>query len=348
MNDSLASSACPARDFDVALLDLDGVVYIGQHVVDHADTSIEQSRQLGMRMGFVTNNAARTPIEVADHLVELGIPASAADVVTSSQAAAHLLRERLSSGDPVLAVGGLGIDRALEEFGLRPVRSLAEHPVAVMQGFGRDVTWRDLAEASLAVRDGAYWVATNLDATFPIPGGRAPGNGMLVAAVAEASGRRPDAVAGKPHPPLMRESVDRLGAHRPLVVGDRLDTDIEGANALGIASLLVLTGVTDVSQVLNAAPEHRPSLISRDLRGLLDEHPVVERVDEGLWRARQSQAVVRGDSITVTIGPGDHGWEDALRCSCAAAWSRLPVRTDDVVVALRASDRSMPQGQPPR
>ena len=336
MTESLSSSPCPARDFDVALLDLDGVVYIGHHVVAHADASIQQSRDLGMRMGFVTNNAARTPAEVADHLVELGIPAGAADVVTSSQAAAHLLRERLAPGDPVLAVGGPGIDRALEEFGLRPVRSLDERPRAVMQGFGRDVAWRDLAEASLAVRDGAYWVATNLDATFPIPGGRAPGNGMLVAAVAEASGRRPDAVAGKPHPPLMRESVERLGAQRPLVVGDRLDTDIEGANALGIASLLVLTGVTDISQVLHAAPEHRPSLVSRDLRGLVDEHPRVERVDESVWQARQSRAEVRGDSIELTFGATPNAWEDALRCACAAAWSGLAVRTDAAVAALQA------------
>lgn len=340
MTDSPSSSPCPAQDFDVALLDLDGVVYIGPHVVTHADTAIEQSRQLGMRMGFVTNNASRTPGDVADHLVELGIPARAADVVTSSQAAAHLLRDRLEPGDPVLAVGGPGIDRALEEFGLRPVRSLDEQPRAVMQGFGREVAWRDLADASLAVRSGAYWVATNLDSTFPIPGGRAPGNGMLVAAVAEASGRRPDAVAGKPHPPLMRESVERLRARHPLVVGDRLDTDVEGANALGLASLLVLTGVTDVADVLHAAPGHRPSLISRDLRGLLADHPRVERVDEGMWEARQSQAAIRDGAIAVAIGPGEHGWEDALRCACAAAWSGVPARTDDAVSALRRHDHT--------
>ena len=312
----------PVRDYDVALLDLDGVVYVGPEVVGHADEAIARAADAGMRFGFVTNNASRTPAEVARHLCELGVPAGPDDVVTSSQAGAHLLANRLKPGAAVLAVGGPGLDAALREFALRPVRSLDDGPVAVLQGFGRDVQWSHLADASIAVRGGAYWVATNLDATLPVPGGRAPGNGMLVAAVAEAAGRRPDAVAGKPHEPLMRESIERLDAQRPIVVGDRLDTDIDGANRMGLPSLLVLTGVTDVPTVLAAPVAQRPTYISVDLRGLLDAYPPIDNDSDRRWRVRSSEAWVEGDEVCVRLGTGPSAWIDALRCACAAAWER--------------------------
>ena len=334
MSDSLSSSACPAREFDVALMDLDGVVYVGPHAIDHAPQAISDARDLGMRMGYVTNNASRTPAEVAAHLVELGVAADAGDVVTSSQAGAHVIAERFAPGDAVLAVGGPGVDAALAEFGLRPVRSLDEQPRAVMQGFGRDVGWRDLAAASLAVRSGAFWVATNLDRTLPVPGGTAPGNGMLVAAVAEAAGRGPDVVAGKPHPPLMRESVERLSAQRPLVVGDRLDTDIEGAHVLGLASLLVLTGVTDPALLLAAPAQHRPSLIAPDLRGLLAAHGAPAVVAADRWVLGGAEARIDGAVLQVTVGPGDEGWIDALRCACCAAWSRPGLSTEAALRTL--------------
>jgi len=334
MRDSLSSSACLAQEFDVALMDLDGVVYVGPHAVDHASEAIAQARDIGMRMGYVTNNASRTPAEVAVHLVELGVPADAADVVTSSQAGAHVIAQRLAPGAAVLAVGGPGVDAALVEFGLRAVRSLDAEPRAVMQGFGRDVGWRDLAAASLAVRSGAFWVATNLDATLPVPGGTAPGNGMLVAAVAEAAGRAPDLVAGKPHPPLMRESVERLVAQRPLVVGDRLDTDIEGAHVLGLASLLVLTGVTDPGLLLAAPPERRPSFIAPDLRGLLTEHVAPESTTGDRWVLGDAEARITGGALEVVIGPGDIGWIDALSCACSAAWARPGLDSEPAVRTL--------------
>ncbi len=336
----LSGSRPPVEVFDVALLDLDGVVYIGPHVVEHAAESIRQGRERGMRFGFVTNNAARLPSEVAAHLSEIDVPARPHDVVTSSQAGARLLAERLAPGDPVLAVGGPGVALSLVEHGLRPVTSVDDAPLAILQGFGRDVGWQHLAEASLAVRRGAYWVATNLDATFPVPGGRAPGNGMLVAAVAEAGGRWPDAVAGKPHAPLMVESVERLEAARPIVVGDRLDTDIAGADGLGIASLLVLTGVTDVARLLAAPPDERPSLIARDMRGLLESHPTVEHT-AGEWRARSSRARVLDGVLQVQHGPGREGWEDAVRCACAAAWAISDLDTHAAAVML---EQDRPEG----
>ncbi len=219
-----------AAQYDVALLDLDGVVYVGPAAVPHAAQALEEGlARFGMRPAFVTNNAARSPQVVAEHLVQIGVRASAEDVVTSAQAGARLLAELVPAGAHVLAVGGPGVAWALGERGLVPVASADADPVAVMQGYGPDVGWRDLAEASLVIERGHPWVATNLDSTIPSPRGRVLGNGSLVAALRHATGVEP-LVAGKPEPPLMQESVLRTGARRPLVVGDRLDTDIEGAS----------------------------------------------------------------------------------------------------------------------
>ena len=335
----------PVDAFDVALLDLDGVVYVGDHAVPRAADALAVAASRGMRLGFVTNNASRTPDDVAEHLVGLGIPAAPIDVVTSAQAGARLLAEELPPGSAVLAVGGPGVSSSLVEAGLRPVLSTVEEPVAVLQGFGRDVGWRQLADASLVVRAGARWVATNLDATLPIPGGRAPGNGMLVAAVAEAAGRRPDAVAGKPHAPLMVESVERLSARRPLVVGDRLDTDIAGAEALDLPSMLVLTGVTDLPVLLAAPPGSRPRLVAADLRGLLEPHPGVDVDHEvtgaTVWTAGSARARFDGGKAEVSIGPGESGWLDAVRCACAAAWTHPDA---DLTGALAVLEGTWPEG----
>jgi glycerol-1-phosphatase len=258
-----------ARMHDVALVDLDGVVYIGAAAVPRAIGSLSLARAVGQRHIFVTNNASRTPEEVAAHLNELGLEASAADVLTSSQAGAALLARRLTQGARVLAVGGPGVRAALVEEGLVPVARADERPDAVMQGFGRDVGWVHLAEAALAVSAGAVWLATNLDRTLPVPGGRAPGNGMLVAAVAEATGREPDLVAGKPDGALLTEAVRRTSAQRPIVIGDRLDTDIAAAHRAGLPSLLVLTGVTDAKGLGEAPPGQQPTYVSDDLSGLI-------------------------------------------------------------------------------
>jgi HAD superfamily hydrolase (TIGR01450 family) len=270
-----------AAAHDVALLDLDGVVYVGPHAVPHAAEALDAAfAQHGLRGGFVTNNAARPPQVVAEHLRSLGVRAHDTDVVTSAQAGARVLIERFPQGSPVLAVGGPGVPWALAERGLRPVVTVDDEPVAVMQGFGPEVGWRELAEATLAIGRGAVWVATNVDATIPTPRGRALGNGALVEAVRHATGVTP-IVAGKPEPPLMVESVERTSARRPLVVGDRLDTDIEGAARAGIPSLLVLTGVTDWHDLLRAQPVHRPDYLAADLRGLLRPAPAVTAVLDG-------------------------------------------------------------------
>jgi HAD superfamily hydrolase (TIGR01450 family) len=287
-----------------------------------------------MRLGFVTNNAARTPEDVARHLTDLGVPAVPDDVITSSQAAASVVREREGAGARVLAVGGPGVAAALAAAGLTVVTRAEDAPVAVVQGYGPRVGWADIAEAVVAVRNGARHVATNLDATIPSPRGPLPGNGALVGVVAAVTGADPDST-GKPDPAMHAECVRRTGARRPLVVGDRLDTDIEGARRAGAASLLVFTGVTDPGLLLTARPDHRPDLLAADAGGLLAPHPPVARVGTA-WRCGD-WAVTSGEAagvLVLTAGGGVASGDglDGLRALCVAAWHHHPDRAADVRV----------------
>ncbi|MEE1929301.1 HAD hydrolase-like protein [Streptomyces sp. TRM 70351] len=307
--------------YDTALLDLDGVVYAGGEAVPHAVPALEEARAAGMRLAYVTNNAARTPQTVAGHLTRLGVPAGPDDVITSAQAVARLVAEQLP-GARVLCVGGEGLRVALEEHGLLLVESADDEPAAVVQGFGGPgLRWASLTEAALAVGRGAAWFASNADLTIPSGRGIAPGNGAAVEVVRIATRWMPEPpepqVAGKPLPPMHRETVLRTGARRPLVVGDRLDTDIEGAHAGGVDALLVLTGVTDAAQLLRARPEHRPAYVAADLRGLRTAHPAPVAAADG-WVCGGWTARAGSDALTVD-GAGDP--LDGLRALCAAAWT---------------------------
>jgi ribonucleotide monophosphatase NagD (HAD superfamily) len=244
--------------------------------------------------------------------------------VTSAQAAAHHLALRLPVGAPVLVVGTTGLHEALTERGLTPVTSADDEPQAIVQGYSPELTWRQLAEGAVAINRGVPWVATNLDATVPSARGRLPGNGAMVAALRHATGREPVST-GKPDPAMHRESVERSGARRPIVVGDRLDTDIAGANAVGAPSLLVLTGVTSVPELLAAPPEARPSYLAADLRGLLDRHPVVSVGAAGVscrsWVvAAERDVLVLGPQSRHIAGAGESDWLDAVRALAVAAW----------------------------
>jgi glycerol-1-phosphatase len=317
----LASEEPLARRYDVAMLDLDGVVYIGADEVPGASSALAAARRAGMRLAFVTNNASRPPRAVATRLSGLGIPADASEVITSAQAAAHHLADRLPPGSRVLVVGTTGLVEALTERGLVPVSSADDDPAAVVQGYSADTDWRMLAEGAVAIRRGLPWIATNLDATVPSPRGPLPGNGALVAALQHATGVTPTAT-GKPDPTMHRETVERSGARRPLVVGDRLDTDIEGANAVGCASLLVLTGVTAPAELLGASEVHRPGYVARDLGGLLVAHPAPVET-EGRFACGTWAVTVRRDQLHLAEASGDPADSglDALRALCVAAWA---------------------------
>jgi HAD superfamily hydrolase (TIGR01450 family) len=330
-----------ATYYDVALLDLDGVVYVGPDAVAGVPAALAEVRRAGMRLAYVTNNAARTPESVAEHLTSLGVAAEAGEVITSAQAAAHYLADRLPAGAPVLVVGTTGLFAALRERGLAPVESADEHPQAVVQGYSPDLNWHQLAEGAVAIRSGAKWIATNLDPTVPSPRGPLPGNGSMIAALRTATGVTPIST-GKPDPTMHRESLERSGAQRPIVVGDRLDTDIEGATRVGCPSLLVLTGVTTPGDLLCAPPQLRPDYLGRDAGALLIPHAAPVRTEDGArcgaWQARlitggdgYSLQLRRVDDDTGRSGPDDL---DPLRALCVAAW----VHTDAVGGGSEAND----------
>lgn len=316
--------------YDVALLDLDGVVYLGGSAIPGAAGALDKAVAGGMRLAFVTNNAFRTPSAIAAQLAGLGVQASPGDVVTSAQAAARLLAERLPAGSAVLVIGGSGLRIAVRERGLRPVSVAAAKPAAVVQGYAPGVDYSQLAEGALAVQAGALFVASNVDPTLPTPRGRQPGNGSMVQVIVNATGVRP-LVAGKPEPPLHAESVQRTGARRPLVVGDRLDTDIEGACRVGADSLLVLTGVSKPADVLLAPQGQRPSFLAEGLAGLISPHPAVTADGGGYrcggWTARPADGRPLG-----LAGSGDR--IDGLRALAAAAWSAPSISHDAIAPAL--------------
>jgi HAD superfamily hydrolase (TIGR01450 family) len=311
--------------YDVALLDLDGVVYLQEKPVPGAADALVEARSRGMRLEFVTNNASRRADEVAALLGEVGVVAVAEEVVTSAQAAAVELAERFPPGSPVFVLGSEALAAELSDQGLEPVRCADARPVAVVQGYSSEVGWTSLAEACVALNSGAWWVATNTDLTLPSPRGPLPGNGSLVAALAAATGRRPDQIVGKPYPRLHAESVRRSGARSPLVVGDRLDTDIEGAVAAGTDSLLVLTGVTTPGLLLAAPAGRRPTYLAHDLRGLLVGHPEVgtgPSVSQGRWSAhRHGTELLLTCTAEARTDSESEDELDGLRVLCAVAWT---------------------------
>lgn len=329
----------PLGDADVLLLDLDGVLYRGSGAVPHAADSLDAVRASGVRIGYITNNASRTAATVAAHLEGLGMPAQPDDVVTSPQAAVRLLADRLPAGARILVIGGDGLRSVVVEAGFVVVESADDAPDAVVQGFSPDLGWKDLAEASIALADpDRLWVATNTDWTIPVDRGIAPGNGTLVSAVHAAVGRLP-VVAGKPETPLFQTAVERFSARRPFFVGDRLDTDIRGANAAGMPSALVMTGIDGPKQVLAAPEPDRPTYLLADLRGLLEPYPEVKRRGDGV-QVGKAIARVRGTALEV-VRPGEP--IDLLRAASAAVWtsgvSVYALGVPDEVLRLTASLR---------
>jgi glycerol 3-phosphatase-2 len=319
---------------DVAMLDLDGVVYIGGQAVPGAPEHLARAREVGLHLAFITNNASRPPEKVARILTDLGVPTDPSDVVTSAQAAATVLADRLPEGSRVLLLGGPGLEIALKERGLTPVTDLADEPVAVASGYGPDLLWREIMQAAVRIREGLPWVASNTDMSIPTDFGIGPGHGVLVKMLQDFTGVTP-MVAGKPERPLLEETIRREGAERPLMVGDRLDTDIEGATNAGIPSLLVLTGVTDLATLVAAEPRLRPSYLASDLGGLLQAHPE-PTVRDGAWACGGWSATVVDGHVEVD---GDGGRDDWWRAVASAAWSHLDATGHHADVAGLAAPR---------
>jgi glycerol-1-phosphatase len=323
-----------AQQYDCLLLDLDGTAFRGRRPTDGAVQALAEVRS---RTFFVTNNASRSADEVAAHLTELGFTATADDVATSAQSAARLLADQLPPGSPVLIVGTEALGNEIAAVGLRPVRSYDDDPVAVVQGLSMTITWADLAEAALAIRAGALWVAANVDPTLPTERGLLPGNGAMVAALRAATGAQPQ-VAGKPAPGLLTDAVARGDFRAPLVIGDRLDTDIEGANAAKLPSLMVLTGVNSALDAVYAKPVQRPTYIGHDLRSLHQEGDLLAVGPQSGWHIDVGRdAIVVGGS-GLDNGPDDGDGLSIVRAVADAVWGTQNSDCQGQQVRIEAAD----------
>lgn len=330
--------------------DLDGVVYRGAQAVPHAIAELTAAHEVGGRVVFATNNASRTPAVVAETLRGLGLTLDDRDVLTSSLAGARYLAEQLPAGATVLAIGGAGVGDALRSVGLRPVHPSGASDgtvVAVLQGFGADVTAADLGEAAYAIQRGARWVATNNDLTLPTDRGVAPGNGSLVAAVRLAVGVDPT-VVGKPGPMLYELAAQQLGtaAEATLGIGDRLETDTAGAHAAGMDALHVLTGVHGPADLVRAPRELRPRYVGTDLRVLGEPYPEPEQAGDGRWMADgwTGTLVGHGESARITYesggsSSGGPAWITKLRLALRVLWAAMDqgLLTDTEAVAALPS-----------
>ncbi len=312
--------------FDAVLLDLDGTSWNGDSPLEHAAPSVVEARAQGMKTVFLTNNAMRTPEQVADKLNSMDFEADASMVMTSAMDVVAIMKESIEDGSKVFVIGGSGVRQALENAGYVLVDSADDEPVAVVQGLDKSIDWAMLSEGAFAIQRGAAYFATNLDATLPQERGFALGNGSLVRAISHATHTRPIA-AGKPEPGIYLRGAALVDSEKPIAVGDRLETDIAGAVSAGIPSLHVLTGVHGAREVILAQRGQRPSFLALDMRGLLEEHPRAKHHRDNTWTCGESQVVKATrygtllvddveleaeESYTVTL--------DTYRALAAAAW----------------------------
>jgi HAD superfamily hydrolase (TIGR01450 family) len=329
----VAVAASLLSKYDTLLLDLDGVVYEGQAAIHGAVEAIHKAQSTIQKIGYVTNNSSRKPETICDQLAGFGIASLPSDIISSGQTGVEILSNMIEPGSKVLVVGGEGLRQRVIDGGFQLVHSSTDQPAAVIQGFAPDVAWRDLAEAAFSIQGGAKWVATNQDWTLPQERGLAPGNGTLVSAVHTAVGILP-VVAGKPEPAIFKTATDHYESSAPLFVGDRIDTDIVGANRAGIDSALVLTGVSTRKELLGIGVEGRPTYV---LGNLSELHQAYE----------QPKATKRGYSCggvtvellaqKVRVIDGDPTSLGALKAACALIWnSSTPIYGLDVEPALYA------------
>lgn len=314
--------AAPAEGRELILADLDGVVYRGALAIPNAVEQLNAAATRA-RVAYLTNNASRTSVAVTEQLRAFGLRLGVNDVVTSPQAATALLARTVAPGSKVLVVGGDGLVDELTKAGFEITRSADDNPDAVVQGFAPHIGWQDLAEASFALaerpgRDPLPWIATNTDWTLPLERGLAPGNGTLVSAVHTAVQRLPE-FAGKPEPAIFESAFERFGTRNALMIGDRLDTDMKGARAAGIASMHVLTGVDRPKQLVAASSDMRPDFIVETLEGLHEPYPGTVIEKDGT--AKVGTARVRMEGHIVKIVDRGDAPINLLRAGCAAIWA---------------------------
>ena len=317
--------------YDTVLCDLDGVIYEGAHAIVDAPETINTFIASGIPVGYVTNNSSRKPETIADQLSGFGITTSPSNVIGSAKTGVDILATLIPAGAKVLVVGGEGLRSRVVEAGFELVKSSDDQPAGVIQGFDPTVAWTDLAEASYSIANGAKWVATNQDWTIPREKGIAPGNGTLVSAVHTAVGQLP-LVAGKPEPAIYRTAVEHFGAKKAIFVGDRIDTDIRGANRAEMDSVLVMTGISTRKEVLGVKKEDRPTYIVATMAELLSDYDEPKKTRRG-YACKNAEVELLGNKVVVTHGdPKSIG---ALRAACAVIYnSDTPIYGLDVEPAL--------------
>jgi HAD superfamily hydrolase (TIGR01450 family) len=309
----------PLDGTDVVFADLDGVIYTGDNAVPFAVESLNAAAKL-VRLAYITNNASRTPTAIAEHLNKLGLTVTADDIVSSPQAAVKILATLVDPGSTILVIGGEGLISEVVNAGFVVTDSADDDPAAVIQGFAPTVGWVHLAEASFALHRGIPWVATNTDWTIPVARGVAPGNGTLVSAVHLAVGRLP-VFAGKPEKAIFDYAAGRFEASNALVIGDRLDTDILGANRAGMRSALVLTGIDGPKQVLASSEDHQPTYILSDLRELSQPYPEAVVVEKnGVTTVTVRKSVVTMSGNVVRMKKSGSSSIDLLRAGATAIY----------------------------
>lgn len=305
------------EQYDLLLADLDGVVYEGSRAIDAAVPSINQLQQNQIKIGYVTNNSSRYPETIAEQLRGFGLDTKAEDIISSAKTAVELLEKKVAAGSKVLVVGGDGLRRYVAEAGFQIVASSDDKPVAVIQGFAPEVSWKDLAEASYSIQNGAVWIATNGDWTLPQERGVAPGNGTLVGAVHTAVGQLP-IFAGKPEPEIFKTALRTFQTNSAIFVGDRLETDVLGAKRAGIATAIVLTGIATKKDLLAAKLDERPDYVLETLADLNRDYPKLRQTKRG-WRCAEAEVELLGDKVLVVSG--DPYSTDALRAACNVIWN---------------------------
>jgi len=254
------------------ILDMDGVLWRDTTPIGDLPAIFARIQALGLKVALASNNATRTMDEHLEKLSGFGLTLEPWQIISSAAAAANVLSKRFPDGGGVFVVGENGIQRALGERGFTPIIDPADEttPVAVVSSFDRGVTYQKLSRATLHIRAGAPFYATNPDKTFPTPEGLVPGAGAILASIETATDVKP-IIIGKPQPAMMYMALENLGTlpEETLVVGDRLETDIAAGQAAGCKTALVLSGVATRKQAENWEPA--PDFVFDDLSSILDE-----------------------------------------------------------------------------
>ncbi|MDR1214489.1 MAG: HAD-IIA family hydrolase [Propionibacteriaceae bacterium] len=323
--------------YDAVGFDLDGVVYRGPYAVPGAAAVVAELRRQEVKVGFVTNNAQRPPQTVADHLERLGIACRLEDVVTSAQATARLMADQLPAGAEVLIVGSAALADEVAQVGLSPVSERSPATAAIVIGYDPEQRWADFNEAAYAVQAGARYFACNDDQTRPTEFGIAVGMGGMLAAMTRALPGLEPTMGGKPARALLDETALRFDAQRMIFVGDRLDTDIEGAVRADLDSLFVFSGSHGKSDLAQAGPNWRPTWIGADLAALLAP-PRRAESDQDQSRCGQSQARLRQGRLSLDQIPSQlEGQLDALWAILQLVWAERDAGRPLEVAAVLAS-----------